>query len=283
MSTYIADAAEDLTVEGPSATFTYRRIGPRGGIPLVLLNRVRGTLDWWDPEFLDHLAASHDVIVFDNVGTGYTTGTPRDSVEGMADGTVEFIEALRLPQVDLLGWTLGGTTAQHIARLRPDLVRKLVVAAANPGGQVPGAPDPDPKVRATMTKPENTGDDLVFLFFPETDTGRAAGYEHLARVATRLATGRPDVSEAAAMGQIAAIQKDASIPFEQVRADLATIRQPVLYATGIKDAMIPALASYTAVQYVPDATLVAYSDAGHAFLFQHAEDFAGQVSAFLAD
>ncbi|MGW6521768.1 hypothetical protein [Streptomyces sp. NPDC054962] len=45
MSTYLVDAAEDLTVEGPSATFTYRRVGPRGGIPLVLLNRVRGTLD----------------------------------------------------------------------------------------------------------------------------------------------------------------------------------------------------------------------------------------------
>ena len=27
MSTYLADKAEDLTVEGPSATFTYRRMG----------------------------------------------------------------------------------------------------------------------------------------------------------------------------------------------------------------------------------------------------------------
>ncbi|WP_069767786.1 alpha/beta fold hydrolase [Streptomyces sp. LUP30] len=283
MSTYLADAAEDLTVDGPSATFTYRRLGPAGGTPLVLLNRVRGTLDWWDPEFLDHLAAERDVIVFDYLGTGYTTGTPADSVEGLADGTVEFIEALGLTQVDLLGWTLGGTVAQHIARRRPDLVRRLVVAAAGPGGTVPGAPDPNPKVRATMTKPEVTGDDLVFLFFPETDTGRAAGYAHLARVATRLAGGLPEVSEAAAMGQIAAIQKDASIPFEQVRAELAAIRQPVLYATGMQDVMIPALAAYTAVQDLVDATLVAYSDAGHAFLFQHAREFAAQVTSFLAD
>ncbi|MFL5995705.1 MAG: alpha/beta fold hydrolase [Streptomyces sp.] len=283
MSTYLADAAENLTVDGPSATFTYRRLGPRGGIPLVLLNRVRGTLDWWDPELLDQLAADHDVIVFDNVGTGYTTGTPADSVAGLADGTVEFIQALGLTQVDLLGWTLGGTVAQHIARTCPDLVRKLVVAAANPGGTVPGAPDPDPTVRATMTKPEVTGDDLVYLFFPETDTGRAAGYEHLARVATRLATGIPGVSEAAGLGQITAIGKDAAIPFDQVRADLASIRQPVLYATGMKDRMIPALAAYTAVQHLPNATLVAYSDAGHAFLFQHAKDFAAQVTAFLAD
>ncbi|GAQ51364.1 alpha/beta fold hydrolase [Streptomyces acidiscabies] len=282
MSTYLADAAENLTVDGPSATFTYRRFGPTGNTPLVLLNRVRGTLDWWDPELLDHLAAEHDVIVFDNVGTGYTTGTPRDSVEGMADGAVEFIEALGLAQVDLLGWTLGGTVAQHITRTRPDLVRRLVVAAANPGGTVPGAPDPDPKVRATMTKPEVTGDDLVFLFFPETDTGRAAGHAHLARVSARLATGLPAVSEAAAMGQLTAIAKDAAIPFEQVRADLASIHRPVLYATGMQDVMITPLAAYTAVRHLPHATLVAYSDAGHAFLFQRAEDFATQVTAFLA-
>ncbi|MFE4757957.1 hypothetical protein ACFRIB_48645 [Streptomyces mirabilis] len=31
------------------------------------------------------------------------------------------------------------------------------------------------------------------------------------------------------LAERAAIQKDASIPFEQVRADLETIRQPVLY------------------------------------------------------
>ncbi|MFG3545657.1 alpha/beta fold hydrolase [Streptomyces clavifer] len=283
MSTYLADAAEDLTLEGPSAVFTYRRIGPRRGTPLVLLNRVRGTLDSWDPQFLEHLAADHDVIVFDNVGTGYTTGTPADSVEGLADGTLEFIEALGLDRVDLLGWTLGGTVAQHLALRRPDLVRKLVVAAAGPGGTVPGVPAPNPKVGATMTKPEVTDDDLVFLFFPETDTGRTAGHAYLARAATRLAAGLPDVSQAAAMGQIAAIQKDASTPFEQVRADLAAIGQPVLYATGMQDAMIPALAAYTAVQHLPNATLVAYSDAGHAFLFQHAEDFAAQVTAFLSD
>ncbi|MFE1833430.1 alpha/beta fold hydrolase [Streptomyces sviceus] len=282
MSTYLADAAEDLTVEGPSATFTYRRMGPRGGTPLVLLNRLRATIDWWDPEFLDHLAAEHDVIVFDDIGAGYTTGEPRDSYEGFADGAIEFVEALGLPQVDLLGWTLGGPVAQRIALKRPDLVRKLIVSAANPGGTVPGAPAPDPRVRATITKPEVTGDDLVFLFFPETEAGRAAGYAYLARVATRLAAGGPGVSEAAGLGQITAIAQDAAIPYEQVRADLESIKHPVLVATGIQDVMIPALASYTAVHHLPNATLVAYSDAGHAFLFQHAKAFATQVTSFLA-
>ncbi|MEV4238147.1 MULTISPECIES: alpha/beta hydrolase [unclassified Nocardia] len=283
MSTYLSDTAENRTVDAASARFTYRRIGPRGGTPLILLNRVRATIDWWDPQLLDLLAADHDVIVFDDIGVGYTTGEPRDSVDGFADGAIEFIEALGLTQVDLLGWTLGGTVAQRVALWRPDLVRKLVLAASNPGGQVPGAPAPNQNVLATMTKPEVTGDDLVYLFFPETDTGRAAGHEYLARVATRLTTGGPAVSEAAGKGQITAIGKNMSIPLEQVVTDLQRLDQPVLYATGLRDIMTPAVVSYTAAEHTRNATLLGYSDAGHAFLFQHAEAFAIQVANFLDD
>ncbi|MDT0479466.1 alpha/beta fold hydrolase [Streptomyces doebereineriae] len=115
MSTYLTDKAEDLTEEGASATFTYRRIGPPGGVPLVLVSGFRGTIDSWDPEFLDLLAADHDVIPFDNVGIGYTTGEARESIEGFADGAIEFIEALGLTQVDLLGWSMGGFVTQHSA------------------------------------------------------------------------------------------------------------------------------------------------------------------------
>ncbi|MEV5714766.1 alpha/beta hydrolase [Amycolatopsis mediterranei] len=282
MTTSPADTAETRFVEGPSATFAYRRIGPRVGVPLVLLNRFRGTIDWWDPELLDHLAAEHDVIVFDDIGVGHSTGTPRDSVEGFTDGAVEFIEALGLSQVDLLGWTLGGIVAQYVTRRRPGLVRKLILAAGNLDGRVPGAPAPDPKVRAILSRPAVGPDDLVYLFFPDTEAGRAAGHAYLARVAGRLAAGRPDVSEAAGAGQFTAIGTSAAIPFDRTEADLAAITQPVLYATGMRDVMIPALSAYVAVQHLADATLVIYGDAGHAFLFQHAKDFATQVSAFLA-
>jgi pimeloyl-ACP methyl ester carboxylesterase len=282
MSTTTADTAENLSVDGPSATFTYRRFGPRGGVPLILLNRFRGTIDWWDPELLDHLAADHDVIVFDDIGVGYSTGIPRDSVEGFADGALEFIEALGLSQVDLLGWTLGGIVAQYVTRRRPELVRKLVLAASNLDGRVPDVPAPDEKVRAIIAQPEVSGDDLVHLFFPDTDAGRAAGHAYLARVAGRLADGRPELSEAAATRQFTAIGKSAAIPFDRTRTDLGTITQPVLYATGMRDAMIPALSAYAAVQHLADAILVIYSDAGHAFLFQHAREFATQVRTFLA-
>jgi len=269
-------------VGGPSAAFTYRRFGRQGGVPLVLLNRFRGTIDWWDPEFLDYLAAHHDVIVFDNVGIGYSSGEPRDSIEGFAEGAIEFIEALGLSTVDLLGWSLGGIVAQEIARCRPELVRKLVVAGSAPGGQIPDAPGLSEDVLGIMTKAEADADDLQYLFYPATDSARAAGFDHLAKVSRRLAAGGPAVSQEAAMAQLAAIGQVSSVPFDKVRSNLEAIKQPVLYANGVHDVMISALASYVAVQHLDSAILVLYSDAGHAFLFQHARAFATEVTNFLA-
>lgn len=282
MSTFIADTAEDLTVDGPSARFTYRRLGPTGAVPLVLVQRFRGTIDWWDPEFLDYLSAEREVILFDNVGIGYTTGEPRDSVDGFAAGVIEFIEALGLSTVDLLGWSLGGIVAQAVTHRRPDLVRKLVVAGSSPVGTVPGQPDMNQDVLRIMAKPEATADDLLFLFYPEDESARTRGVDHLKNVSTRLAAGGPQVSEDAAMGQLQAVAKILAVPFDEVRSTLEGIKQPVLYANGVHDVMIPALASYVAVQHLDDATLVLYSDAGHAFLFQHARAFTTQVANFLA-
>ena len=47
--------------------------------------------------------------------------------------------------------------------------------------------------------------------------------------------------------------------------------------------MIDGFASYAAVQELPNAKLALYSDAGHAFLIQHLENFTAEVKAFLND
>jgi len=281
-TTYAADALENQTVAGPSAVFTYRRTGPQGGVPLVLLMRFRGTIDWWDPEFIDRLSADRDVIVFDNVGIGYTDGEPRDSAEGFADGAIEFIDALGLGEVDLLGWSLGGIVAQLVALRRPDLVHKVIVAGSSAPGVAPDTPGLSERVLAIMANPDPGPDDLLYLFYPETDAARAAGLQHLAKVSKRLEAGGPAVTDDAAGGQLAAVANLLAAGWEQVSSQLRSISQPVLYANGMYDVMIPALASFKAFEQVPASTLVLYGDAGHAFLFQHIDPFVAQVNQFLA-
>ena len=62
---------------------------------------------------------------------------------------------------------------------------------------------------------------------------------------------------------------------------LAELTLPVLVANGAHDVMISAFASYAMSQRLPHAKVILYSDAGHAFLFQHVEDFSHEVVRFL--
>jgi pimeloyl-ACP methyl ester carboxylesterase len=59
------------------------------------------------------------------------------------------------------------------------------------------------------------------------------------------------------------------------------LTQPILVANGAHDVMIDAWGSWAMSQKLPNTKLVIYGDAGHGFLFQHAEDFGREVLAFL--
>ncbi|MGW0846720.1 hypothetical protein ACWD26_42690, partial [Streptomyces sp. NPDC002787] len=105
---------------------------------------------------------------------------------------------------------------------------------------MPGAPEASEKVLGIMAKPDADLEDMLYLFYPETDAARASGHEHFAHVATRLAAGGPAASGAAAQGMLAAIGQLLAAPFDQVQAELEGIQQPVLYANGLHDVMVPA-------------------------------------------
>lgn len=145
---------------------------------------------------------------------------------------------------------------------------------------MPGIPD---RVLAIQKQPESSLEDVLYLFYPATDEARARGLDHFGRVQADMPEGAPQVTQEAAMGQLEAIMAAMSRPWEDVVRDLEEILAPVLYAGGVHDVMIDAYSSYAAVQVLPNAKLVLYSDAGHAFLFQHLDTFVREVLIFLAD
>ena len=59
-------------IEVNEQRFAYRSIGT--GLPIILLNRFRRTLDTWDPSFLGGLAVTFNVITIDYSGIGLSTG-----------------------------------------------------------------------------------------------------------------------------------------------------------------------------------------------------------------
>lgn len=249
--------------------------GPDGGIPLLLLQRFRGTMDDWDPAFIAAVSADRRVIRFDSAGIGRSEGRVPDTIAGIAAVAAEVIAKLGYDKLDVLGWSLGGVVAQQLALDAPHLIRRLIVAGSSPG-PVKDGPQPHPRVPQVMTHGVNDESDFLFLFYPETETAVAAGKASLARLAAQTDIG-PVTTAEAFMAQIKAIS---SWPGVLHRAK--ELRMPILVANGAHDVMLPAYRSFVLSQQAPDAKLVLYPDAGHAFLFQEIADFAAQIDLFLA-
>src|SRR3954471_9138822 len=185
------DASTQQVVAADGGTeFAYRELG-EGDVPLVLLQHFRGNLDNWDPALVDALAADRRVVTFDNLGVGATPGRTPNNVAEMAHGAIAFLEAIDVQRVDLLGFSLGSFVAQEIALIRPDLVRRVVLASSAPQGAA-GMHGWAPEVIGAVGVPEVTPQGYLSVFFAPTDTSRAAGEQASGRIFGPRKPGRDD-------------------------------------------------------------------------------------------
>ena len=74
------DTAPTQFVEAKGIRFAYRRFGEAQGVPIVLNQHFRGTMDYWDPAVTDGLAKNREVILFNNAGIGSSSGEVPSSV-----------------------------------------------------------------------------------------------------------------------------------------------------------------------------------------------------------
>jgi pimeloyl-ACP methyl ester carboxylesterase len=276
--------APNQTVEAPNGvSYAYRRLGEPSASapPLVSFQHFRGNLDNWDPALVDALARTREVILFDNVGVGGSTGTVPRTVTAMARDALSFIDALELREIDVLGYSLGGFVAQELVLIRPRLVRRLVLAGTGPqGGEDTHGFSDEMFVHANRDQPR--AEDVLALFFERSETSVAKGREFLQRIFTRT-----DDRDTRTTLEVRDAQLDAittwGIPDASRLGRLAGIAQPVLVANGDNDRMVPTKNSHLLAERLPNARLKIYPDAGHGFLFQYPADFAGEVGRFLSE
>ena len=260
--------------------YAYREVGPCVETPVILLQRFRGTMDEWDPAFLDALSRKRHVVIFDNVGVSRTNGVASPRLKEWASGAGEFIKALGFRRVDLLGFSFGGLVAQQLTLDEPDLVRRLVVVGSG-AGFVDGHNVRQEAIKVA-TKPVNADEDFLYLFFRDTPTSQAAGRAHLARLKARKTDLGKPVSPETWMAMLSA-GSDVGTPETSLLKRASDIRIPVLVANGVEDVMIPTYQSYALAQALPDARLIIYPDSGHAYMFQFPERSAADIEQFLAE
>ena len=258
-----AEAAQ--TTLGPVG---YREAG--SGPPLVLIMGYGGTMETWEPQFLDTLALHFRVVIFDNAGIGGTRALASPvTIDAMANQTSALIDALHLGRTDVLGWSMGGMIAQALAVLHPEQVRRLVLCATFPG--VGTVIPPQAKIN------DLTNGNGLSVLFPADQPMAADAF-------SAGAQGYPD-AEAASAGVISA-QGDASLSWfhgtDAAGRKTSEITAATLVADGAEDQLDAVANSRTIARLIPGAKLLIYTAAGHGFLFQEGTPFAVTVDSFLS-
>ena len=276
METY-ATAANAVVRAADGIDYAYRETGT--GDPLVLLQHFRGNLDSWDPALVDALAVERRVIAFDNAGVGGSSGTTPSTVAEMARDALAFLDALGIGRADVLGFSLGSFVAQEIALIRPDAVRRLVLASAAPQGAA-GMHGWAPEVIGSVGQPETGPADYLGVFFTASDGSRKSGQEALGRMYARTEDRDQTTTWPTRQAQYDAICAW-GIPDHGRLERVSGLTMPVLVANGDSDPMILPRYTHLLGGLLPNARVAVYPDAAHGFLFQHHAAFAADVLAFL--
>ena len=269
-----AATAPTRTVNAAGVKLGYRSFGK--GRPIVFIMGLSGTMDAWDPRFLDAVAAQgRRVIVFDNEGMGRSRMRPGQlTIPRMADDAAALIRALRLRRPDVFAWSMGGMIGQALVVRHRRLVRRIVLAATAPGDGR-GIP-PTTRGQEAIASAQSAVRSLETLFAPGAVAARNAFIANLALRRGARPVGPRDVINA----QLAA----SGFWFLGENPEgrrIAQLRLPVLVAGGALDELLPVANQRHIARRIPGAKLLVYPRAAHAFFLQHRRDFLRRLDRFL--
>lgn len=260
-------------------TLAYRTFGH--GTPIVLCVRFRGTMDSWDPAFLDSLAQQgFQVTIFDYSGLGRSTGQQSYNPASLAKDTIELIVTLGLGQVVIGGWSIGGVAAQIVLAQAPQIVSNLVLIATTPPGELIKTGE---QLFYELAKRENDFEDFVSLFFEPSSAGsRLAAERSWARLTSKRDDASPDVPHEWAGAQLGDGPKNPMFPADAVLHVLKTTKVPVLHLGADHDIVFPVENWYALNAQLPTLHVVTFPGSGHGPQLQYPRTAAKHIAAFVS-
>ena len=257
----------------------YRIIGQ--GTPIILVNRFRGTIDTWDPLFLDKLAGNYRVITFDYTGIGHSTGTLPTNLKEVAQDVKDLADFLKIEKTIIMGWSYGGLVTQVATLLFSDLITQTVLLGTGPPGErvVPL----EQAFLDVALKPVNDFDDEIILFFePLSEASKIEAKASHDRIAKRI-----DVSKIPSTMDVFQLYFQGSAGLTEDKDDfkgkLKTTKTPILIICGDHDISFAAENWYPLTRKLQTAQLIVLPQTGHAPHHQHIDLVVNYIHAFLED
>jgi pimeloyl-ACP methyl ester carboxylesterase len=259
-------------------TLAYRSVG--SGKPILLCTRFRGSMDAWDPAFIDLLVAGGmRAITFDYTGWGLSGGERTMSPLDLARDARDLLDVLDLHDAVICGWSLGGMVAQVTLAMFPQRISHCVLIATTPPGKL--VKMAEQLFFDTARHPQNGPHDEVVLFFePRSEASRAAAARSHARIAERKEGRSPPIDAAWAAERLGSAPKNPVFPADGVLQMLRHTTTPVLHIGGDHDIIFPVENWYALNQQLPTLQLLTFPVSGHGPHHQYPELAATYIAAF---
>ncbi|HCP00726.1 MAG: alpha/beta hydrolase [Alphaproteobacteria bacterium] len=100
------------------------------GDPVILIHGLAGDHTAWLPQ-VAALKDRYRVIAFDNPGSGDSSPVAEPvTTNDLADATLGLMDQLDIESAQIIGRSMGGAVAQHMALTAPERIRSLAMAAS---------------------------------------------------------------------------------------------------------------------------------------------------------
>jgi pimeloyl-ACP methyl ester carboxylesterase len=248
----------DVSGEGPDLLLISGRGGQRAG---------------WGP-VVGMLSPHFRVITFDNRDAGEnepeTTGY---SIADLAGDAAGLLDALGVERAHVLGHSMGGFIALHLALDRPRLVDHLVLVGTSP------------VVGAAIGRPLALLSESEWVADPVERSRAAAPTSHAPGYFDTRPAELDEVAELARGNRMTLAgynrQQTAMSETHDVRERLSQIDAPTLVIHGDLDALVPLGGGRLLAAGIPGARLVVYPGVGHVPQREAAEQFRRDLLGFL--
>jgi len=218
----------------------------------------------WQP-IIARLHPEHEIAWYDSRGMGRSTlGDDEITMALLADDAAAVLDALGWDTAHVVGVSMGGMVAQHLALRHSDRVESLGLIATTPGPFWRFAPPIkgiSRFLRANLSKGEARLEALASLLYPEHLIHHDP--RHSVPPALLQVLSHP-ASREARTRQLRAIMA------HDVVADLPRLRMPSLVVRPALDVLVPPRASDALHAGLPGSRLLRLPDAGHGALHQEA-------------
>lgn len=243
------------------------------GFPLLLIHGLAGDHNGWAPQ-IEAWRGRYRVIAPDNRGAGASSQVDEPvSTEDLARDMLALLDHLRVAAAHVVGRSMGGAVAQHIALLAPERVRTLTLCASFAKFDPYGA-----RVLANMREcleltrswsahARHSVQNFVSPAFFDANPGRVAAIEQLIGGETRLQA-------------CYSRQNEACLAHDTLER-LPQIRCPVQILAGGRDPICPPPATRWMSERLPQAETVIFEDSSHFFLMEEPERFMQVMNGWL--